>query len=45
MTVAELGRVFVPYRPNGRNPLLRGRYVLVLPLESVATASLRAVAA
>ncbi|MCU0504903.1 MAG: hypothetical protein MUE82_03865 [Chloroflexi bacterium] len=45
LTVGELGRVFVPYRPNGRNAALRGRYVLVLPLESVASARLQAVPA
>jgi hypothetical protein len=45
LTVGELGRVFVPYRPKGRNPALRGRFVLVLPLESVAAARLSAVAA
>ncbi len=31
LTAAQLARVFVPYRPHGRNTALRGQYVLVLP--------------
>lgn len=31
LTRAQLARVFVPYRPHGRNAVLRGQYVLVLP--------------
>ena len=33
LSVAELGRVFVPYRPHSRSVELRSRFVLVLPLE------------
>ncbi len=33
LTPTQLERVFVPYRPRGRNTVLRGQYVLVLPFE------------
>jgi hypothetical protein len=41
LTVAELGRAFVPYRPHGRNLLLRNRFVLVLPLQPSAASMSR----
>jgi hypothetical protein len=44
LTVAQLGRAFVPYRPHGRNLVLRNRYVLVLPLEHTRTPSFRSLA-
>ncbi len=41
LTVAQVGRVFVPYRPHGRNARLRDRFVLVLPLAPSVPARLR----
>ncbi len=34
LTLAQLARVFVPYRPYSRNAALRDRYVLVLPYDA-----------
>ncbi len=33
LSVAQLGRAFVPYRPHSRSVQLRNRFVLVLPLD------------
>ena len=41
LSVAQLGRVFVPYRPHGRQVALRNQYVLVLPLQPTLLATLR----
>ncbi len=41
LSVAQLGRVFVPYRPHGRQLALRNRYVMVLPLQPTLLATLR----
>jgi hypothetical protein len=34
LSVTQLGRAFVPYRPHSRNVQLRNRFILVLPLEA-----------
>jgi len=34
LTVDQLARAFVPYRPRGRTVALRGRFVLVLPVDA-----------
>jgi hypothetical protein len=34
LTVDQLAHVFVPYRPHGRTVALRGRFVLVLPIQA-----------
>jgi len=37
LSVAQIGRAFVPYRPHGRNAALRNQFVLVLPLQPSVT--------
>jgi hypothetical protein len=41
LSVAQLGRVFVPYRPHGRSVELRNRYVLVLPFQPLILSRLQ----
>ncbi len=38
LSVAQLGRIFVPYRPYSRSTELRNRFVIVLPLRPVVFA-------
>ncbi len=41
LSVPELARVFVPYRPHGRTVALRSRFVLVLPVAPTLTSRLQ----
>ena len=45
LSAAELAQVFVPYRPHGHSSALRGRFVLVLPIDPTVVPRHHAIAA